>query len=88
MYLLKAISLLRSSPGLFIVVMSAVVASGLVPPPVVAVTLMLDTTVLGLRSVIMKVVALVVLVISLLPFTEYQQTIQLPLYLTVEYLLL
>ena len=34
-------------------------------------TLILDTTVFGLRSVIEKVVSLVVLVISLLPFTEY-----------------
>ncbi len=34
-------------------------------------TLILDTTVFGFRSVIEKVVSLVVLVISLLPFTEY-----------------
>ncbi len=34
-------------------------------------TLILDTTVFGFKSVIEKVVSLVVLVISLLPFTEY-----------------
>ncbi len=51
--------------------MSPIVCEGPSPAPVAAMTLILDTTVFGFRSVIEKVVSLVVLVISLLPFTEY-----------------
>ena len=47
------------------------ICEGPSPAPVAAMTLILDTTVFGFRSVIEKVVSLVVLVISLLPFTEY-----------------
>ncbi len=51
--------------------MSFNICGGPSPAPVAAMTLILDTTMFGLRSVIEKVVSLVVLVISLLPFTEY-----------------
>ncbi len=51
--------------------MSFNIFGGPSPAPVAAMTLIFDTTVFGFKSVIEKVVSLVVLVISLLPFTEY-----------------
>ncbi len=51
--------------------MSFNIFGGPSPAPVAAMTLIFDTTVFGFKSVIEKVVSLVVLFISLLPFTEY-----------------